>query len=132
MFDSLTDRLASTFSRLRGKGKLTQEDVTTALREIRLALLEADVHYKVVKDLIARIRERAVGEEVLESLTPGQQVVKIVRDELAATMGKEQAGLSLYPSSGNNHARRPPGAPGRQPLRQNSASSSKKRDESPF
>ena len=95
MFDSLTERLTSIFSRLRGKGKLTQEDVTTALREIRLALLEADVHYKVVKDLIARIRERAVGEEVLESLTPGQQVVKIVRDELAATMGPEQAGLSL-------------------------------------
>ena len=95
MFDSLTERLTSVFSRLRGKGRLTQEDVSTALREIRLALLEADVHYKVVKDLIARIHERAVGEEVLESLTPGQQVVKIVRDELAATMGPEPAGLSL-------------------------------------
>ena len=95
MFDSLTERLTSVFSRLRGKGKLTQEDVATALREIRLALLEADVHYKVAKDLVARVRERAVGAEVLESLTPGQQVVKIVRDELAATMGSEQIGLSL-------------------------------------
>lgn len=95
MFDSLTDKLNSVFSRLRGKGKLSAADVTAGLREIRLALLEADVNYKVVKELIDHIRERAVGEEVLESLTPGQQIVKIVRDELTALMGGENSGLNL-------------------------------------
>jgi len=95
VFDSLSERLTSLFQRLRGKGALTEDDVATALREIRLSLLEADVHYKVVKDLIERIRERAVGSEVFDSLTPGQQVLKIVRDELAATMGAERKGLSL-------------------------------------
>lgn len=95
MFDSLTSKLNAVFSRLRGKGKLTEEDVALGLREIRLALLEADVNYKVVKDLMGHIRERAIGEEVLESLTPGQQVVKIVRDELAVLMGEENAGLIL-------------------------------------
>ncbi len=95
MFDSLTSKLNAVFSRLRGKGKLTEEDVALGLREIRLALLEADVNYKVVKDLMGQIRERAIGGEVLESLTPGQQVVKIVRDELATLMGEENAGLVL-------------------------------------
>ena len=95
MFDSLTSKLNAVFSRLRGKGKLTEEDVALGLREIRLALLEADVNYKVVKDLMGHIRERAIGEEVLESLTPGQQVVKIVRDELTALMGEENSGLVL-------------------------------------
>jgi len=95
MFDSLTTKLSRVLSRLRGKGKLSEADVAVGLREIRLALLEADVHYKVVKDLVARIRERAIGDEVLESLTPGQQIVKIVRDELALTMGGERASLSL-------------------------------------
>ncbi len=95
MFDSLTERLTGVFSRLRGKGKLSEKDVNEGLREIRLALLEADVNYKVVKDLIARIRARAIGEEVLESLTPAQQLIKIVRDELTTLMGKEQAGLRL-------------------------------------
>ncbi|HDL86308.1 MAG TPA: signal recognition particle protein [Candidatus Acetothermia bacterium] len=95
MFDSLTDRLTSVFSRLKGKGKLSADDVKAGLREIRLALLEADVNYKVVKDLMARVQERAVGEEVLESLTPGQQVVKIVRDELTSLMGGQNAALNL-------------------------------------
>ncbi len=95
MFDSLTEKLTGVFSRLRGKGKLSEKDVDAGLREIRLALLEADVNYKVVKDLIARIRERAVGKEVLESLTPAQQLIKIVRDELTALMGTDQAGLKL-------------------------------------
>lgn len=95
MFDSLTTKLSSVLSRLRGRGKLSEADVSVGLREIRLALLEADVHYQVVKDLVARIRERAIGDEVLESLTPGQQIVKIVRDELAHTMGGERASLSL-------------------------------------
>ncbi len=95
MFDSLTDRLTSVFSRLKGKGKLSADDVKAGLREIRLALLEADVNYKVVKDLMGRVQERAVGEDVLESLTPGQQVVKIVRDELTALMGGQNAALNL-------------------------------------
>jgi signal recognition particle subunit SRP54 len=95
MFDSLTGRLTELFSKLRGKGKLSEEDVTAGLREIRLALLEADVHYKVVKELVERIKARAIGEEVLGSLTPGQQVVKIVRDELTETMGAERAPLDL-------------------------------------
>ncbi len=95
MFDSLTSKLNAVFSRLRGKGKLTEQDVSAGLREIRLALLEADVNYRVVKDLMGQIRERAVGEEVMESLTPGQQIVKIVRDELTSLMGEEHIGLAL-------------------------------------
>jgi len=95
MFDNLTNKLTDLFSKLRGKGTLSEADVVAGLREIRLALLEADVHYGVVKELTARIRERAIGEEVLGSLTPGQQVVKIVRDELTATMGGERAPLDL-------------------------------------
>jgi len=95
MFDSLTNKLTDLFSKLRGKGTLSEADVAAGLREIRLALLEADVHYKVVKELTERIKTRATGEEVLGSLTPGQQVVKIVRDELTATMGGERAPLDL-------------------------------------
>jgi len=95
VFDALAERLTSVLSRLRGKGKLSEADVAEGLREIRLALLEADVNYKVAKELVERIRERAVGAEVLESLTPAQQLVKIVRDELAATMGGERAALRL-------------------------------------
>jgi signal recognition particle subunit SRP54 len=95
MFDSLTNKLTDLFSKLRGKGTLSEADVVAGLREIRLALLEADVHYKVVKELTERIKARATGEEVMGSLTPGQQVVKIVRDELSATMGGERAPLDL-------------------------------------
>jgi len=82
VFEGLSTRLQETFRKLRGKGKLTEEDVNLAMREVRLALLEADVNYKVVKDFVARVKERAVGQEVLKSLTPGQQVVKIVYEEL--------------------------------------------------
>ena len=95
MFDSLTAKLTDVFTRLRGKGKLSEDDVNAGLREIRLALLEADVNYKVVKDLVERIRADAVGEAVLESLTPAQQLIKIVRAELTETMGGERATLSL-------------------------------------
>jgi signal recognition particle subunit SRP54 len=95
MFDALTERLTSILSRLRGRGTLSQDDVSAALREIRIALLEADVHYQVVKQLVARIRERAIGAEVFESLTPGQQVVKIVRSALTEAMGRERSPLSL-------------------------------------
>jgi signal recognition particle subunit SRP54 len=95
MFESLTAKLTDVFTRLRGRGRLSEDDVVAGLREIRLALLEADVHYKVVKELIDRIRAEAVGEAVLESLTPAQQLVKIVRTELAEMMGGERAGLAL-------------------------------------
>jgi signal recognition particle subunit SRP54 len=82
MFDSLSDRLRSTLAGLTGRGRVTEADVDAAMREVRLALLEADVNFKVVKDFVARVRERAIGAEVLDSLTAGQQVVKIVNDEL--------------------------------------------------
>jgi signal recognition particle subunit SRP54 len=87
VFDNLSEKLGETFRKLKGRGKLSEENIKEGLREVRLALLEADVNYKVVKDLIARIRERAVGQEVMASLTPGQQVVKIVNDELTEVMG---------------------------------------------
>ena len=95
MFESLSARLQGIFDRLRGYGKLTEANIEEALREVRVALLEADVNFRVVKSLIERIREKAVGQEVLASLTPGQQVVKIVHDELAALLGGSQHKLSL-------------------------------------
>ncbi len=94
MFESLSDRLQETFKRLRSKGKLTEADVETALREVRIALLEADVSLRIVKLFINRIHDRAVGVEVLESLSPAQQVIKIVHDELVYTFG-EQSKLTL-------------------------------------
>ncbi|MFP4588346.1 MAG: signal recognition particle protein [Candidatus Acetothermia bacterium] len=95
MFDSLTDKLTGVFDRLKGKGKLTEEDVQQAMKEVKLALLEADVNYKVVKRFISSVEEQAVGEEVMESLTPGQQVIKIVKDQLAEILGHERAVLNL-------------------------------------
>lgn len=94
-FEGLTEKLTSVFSKLRGKGHLTQADVKEAMREIRLALLEADVSYKVVKDFISTVTERAIGEDVLESLTPAQMVIKIVNEELTALMGGEAARLTI-------------------------------------
>jgi len=88
MFESLGNRLQSVFDSLQRRGKLTEEDVDKAMREVRLALLEADVNFKVVKRFVQRVRERAVGQEVMRSLTPGQQVVKIVHDELITTLGE--------------------------------------------
>src|SRR5438477_9099920 len=93
MFDSLTGRLQDVFKSLRGQSKLTPETIETALREIRLALLEADVNFKVVKAFIDRVRDRALDQEVLRSLTPAQQVVKIVRDEMLALFGDAKGGL---------------------------------------
>ena len=87
MFESLSDRLQGVFKKLANRGKLSEGDVDAALREVRLALLEADVNYKVTKDFVARVRERAVGAEVMRSLTPAQQVVKIVNEELVTTLG---------------------------------------------
>ncbi|MCI2425512.1 signal recognition particle protein [Candidatus Acetothermia bacterium] len=95
MFSSLTEKLSSIFSRLKGKGKLSEADVVAGLREIRLALLEADVNYKVVKDLLAKIRDKAVGAAVLESLSPGQQLIKIVCHELTTVLGEENSPLTL-------------------------------------
>jgi len=95
MFDSLTDKLSSVFKKLRGHGKLTEQNISEALKEVRLALLEADVNFKVVKDFIERTRTRAVGQEVLGSLTPAQQVVKIVHEELISLMGGSSSGLNL-------------------------------------
>lgn len=89
MFDNLSDRLALTFKKLKGHGKLSESNISEALREVRLALLEADVNYKVAKQFIAKIKDRAVGQEVMKSLTPAQQVIKIVRDELCELMGGE-------------------------------------------
>lgn len=96
-FEGLTEKLTSVFSKLRKKGHLTQADVKEAMREIRLALLEADVSYQVVKDFIKTVTERAIGEDVLESLTPAQMVIKIVNEELTALMGGEAARLTLSP-----------------------------------
>ncbi|MBS3765005.1 signal recognition particle protein [Candidatus Bipolaricaulota bacterium] len=95
LFESLTGKLTEVLDQLKGKGKLSDEDVKEALREVKMALLEADVNYKVVKELVDNIEEKAVGKEVMESLTPGQQVVKIVRDELAEVMGEERSDLNL-------------------------------------
>jgi hypothetical protein len=98
MFESLGDKLESVFKTLKGKGYLKEEDVDTALKEVRVALLEADVNYKVVKDFVKRVREQAVGKEVLESLTPGQNVVKIVHNELKGLLGGETRKVQLAPN----------------------------------
>ncbi|HKG56442.1 MAG TPA: signal recognition particle receptor subunit alpha, partial [Candidatus Limnocylindrales bacterium] len=98
MFDTLSDRLRKTLAGLTGRGRVTEADVDAALREIRLSLLEADVNFKVVRDFVARIRERAVGADILESLTAGQQVVKIVNDEL---IGLLSAGDRTFHLSGS-------------------------------
>jgi signal recognition particle subunit SRP54 len=101
MFDSLSEKLQSVFKNLRGYGKLTDKNVADALREVRLALLEADVNYKVAKDFIERTKQRALGQEVLTSVTPGQQIVKIVYDELVALMGETTATGTVALPTGN-------------------------------
>ena len=95
MFENLTDKLQRAFKNLRGQGTLTEENIGEALKEIRMALLEADVNFKVVKELVDHIREKAVGQEVLTSLSPGEQVIKIVRDELVNLLGKDAAKLKF-------------------------------------
>ena len=94
-FEGLSDRLQNAFKKLTGKGKLNEQNIKEAMREVRMALLEADVNYVVVKDFIKIVSARAVGIEVLESLTPGQQVIKIVNEELTRLMGGENAKLRL-------------------------------------
>ena len=86
MFDTLSERLRKTLGNLTGRGRISEADVDAAMREVRLALLEADVNFKVVKDFVARVREKAVGGDILESLSAGQQIVKIVNDELVALL----------------------------------------------
>lgn len=95
MFDALSNRLDTVFKTLRGRGKLSEKNIEDGLREVRMALLEADVHYRVVKTFIKEVKERALGQEVLKSLTPGQQIVKIVRDELTGLMGAEHVAVDL-------------------------------------
>ena len=101
VFEGLAEKLQDTFKKLKGKGKLSEDDVKAALREVKMSLLEADVNYRVVKNFVSRIEERAVGKEVMESLTPGQQVIKIVNEELTDLMGGEHQGLELSDSSPN-------------------------------
>ena len=98
-FESLSEKLSAAFKKLRGKGRLSESDVKEAMREVRLALLEADVSYKVVKDFVKRVSERAVGQEVLESLSPAQMVIKIVNDEFISLMGSESAKLNISSKS---------------------------------
>src|ERR687883_1165695 len=97
MFDTLSDKLQSALGDLRGRGRLDEEAISRAMREIRLALLEADVNFQVVKDFVAQVRERALGQDVLKSLTPGQQVVKVVHEELTALMGSGSSQLAFSP-----------------------------------
>jgi signal recognition particle subunit SRP54 len=98
MFESLSDRLEGIFKKLKGRGLLTEPDVLAAMKEIRMALLEADVNFKVVKDFVEKVKERAVGKEVIDSITPGQQVVKIVNDQLCALMGGGHSKINLAPN----------------------------------
>jgi signal recognition particle subunit SRP54 len=99
MFSRLSDKLQDVFKDLRGHGRISEANINDALREVRLALLEADVHFRVAKDFVARVKEKALGEEVLKSITPGQQIVKIFHDELAALLGGEAAPLALGPQA---------------------------------
>ena len=97
-FESLSEKLQNVFKNLRGKGRLTEDDVRAGLKEVRLALLEADVSFKVVKDFIKSIQEKAIGSDVLNSLTPAQQVIKIVNEEMVSLMGSETTELKIKPS----------------------------------
>ena len=97
-FEGLSEKLNAAFKKLRGKGRLTEKDVKESMREVRLALLDADVSYKVVKDFVAKVTERAVGSDVLESLSPAQQIIKIVNEELTALMGGTTSKLSCTAS----------------------------------
>ena len=97
VFEGLSGKLQETIKKIRGQGRVSEKDVKDMMREIKLALLEADVNFKVVKDFINKVSERCVGSEVLESLTPGQQVVKIVHEELIELLGREQSKVTFAP-----------------------------------
>ena len=94
MFESLSEKLNGVFQRLASKGRLTEKDVDRALKDVRMALLEADVNFRVARDLVARIRQRAVGDDVLRSLSPGQLVVKITNEEITSILGSESGKIS--------------------------------------
>ena len=96
-FESLTDKLQNVFKKLRGKGRLTEEDVKIALKEVKMALLEADVNFKVVKKFVKAVEERAIGSDVMNGLNPGQMVIKIVNEEMTALMGSETTELKFQP-----------------------------------
>ena len=98
-FDSLTEKLQNVFRNLRSKGRLTEDDVKAALREVKMALLEADVNFKVVKKFVKDVQERAVGQDVMNGLNPGQMVIKIVNEELVKLMGSETTEIKLQPGS---------------------------------
>ena len=98
-FDSLSEKLQNIFKNLRGKGRLSEADVKAALKEVKLALLEADVNFKVVKQIIKSVEERAIGQDVMSSLTPGQMVIKIVNEEMVSLMGSETTEIALKPGS---------------------------------
>ena len=98
-FDSLTEKLQNVFRNLRSKGRLTEDDVKAALKEVKMALLEADVNFKVVKSFIKDVQERAVGQDVMNGLNPGQMVIKIVNEELVRLMGSETTEIKLQPGS---------------------------------
>ena len=95
IFENLSDKLQNALGKLRGKGKLSEKDIDVAMKEIKIALLEADVNYMVVKDFVKSVKEKSLGERVMESLTPGQQVVKIVNEELTRLMGEKEAKLEV-------------------------------------
>ena len=95
MFDALSEKLQKTFKNLRGLGKISESNVAESLREVRMALLDADVNFKVAKQFIARVKEKALGEEVIASIQPGQQIVKIINDELVGLLGAERSELDL-------------------------------------
>lgn len=98
-FESLSDKLQNIFKNLRGKGKLSEADVKAALKEVKMALLEADVNFKVVKKFVKSVEERAIGQEVMTSLTPGQMVIKIVNEEMVSLMGSETTEIKLRPQN---------------------------------
>ena len=96
-FESLTDKLQNVFKNLRSKGRLTEEDVKAALKEVKMALLEADVNFKVVKQFIKAVEERAIGQDVMSGLNPGQMVIKIVNEEMIRLMGSETTEIAMQP-----------------------------------
>ena len=98
-FESLTDKLQNVFKKLRGKGRLTEEDVKIALKEVKMALLEADVNFRVVKQFTKAVQERAVGQDVMNGLNPGQMVIKIVKEEMEALMGSTMTEIQLRPGN---------------------------------
>src|SRR6201992_391562 len=98
MFDSLTNKLQNAFRNLRGMGKISESNVSDALREVRMALLEADVNFKVARDFIERVKTKSLGAEVIASVQPGQQIVKIINDELVELLGSQNAALNLTAS----------------------------------